>query len=362
MPLLTPELAAVVERVAAGSRVLEVAPLAADASTRGGTHKGGGYGVPLRITLREARGTVRRIVFHTEKPSDFGHDRRADRAADMLLAFDTFNDVPGQVPALDVGAICADGSLVSLGQSGEFYVVTGWAEGQLYADDLRRVAAERQSGPLDLGRVIALADALAVIHVPLTESRPAVYRRAIRDLVGHGEGIYGIIDSYPSDVQEASPARLRAIEQRAADWRWRLRGKEARLSRTHGDFHPFTVLFDERGNLSLLDASRGCRGDPADDVSCMAVNFLFFALGAPGSWPHGFRPLWHGFWQRALETHAPGLLEVVPPFITWRLLVLSSPVWYPSVEARVRDALLGLCERALEAGRLEPEWAEELFA
>jgi hypothetical protein len=47
----------------------------------------------------------------------------------------------------------------------------------------------------------------------------------------------------------------------------------------------------------VLDASRGCAGDPADDVSCMAINYLFFALGHPGAWQGALRALWFGFWE-----------------------------------------------------------------
>ena len=32
------------------------------------------------------------LVFHTASPNDFGHDRRSDRAQEMLLAFDTFGE------------------------------------------------------------------------------------------------------------------------------------------------------------------------------------------------------------------------------------------------------------------------------
>src|SRR5438034_763714 len=65
----------------------------------------------------------------------------------------------------------------------------------------------------------------------LEVGRPAAYRRAIRDLLGHGEGIFGIIDAYPSDVPAASPDRLACIEAHCLDWRWRLKGKVERLTR-----------------------------------------------------------------------------------------------------------------------------------
>jgi hypothetical protein len=118
---------------------------------------------------------------------------------------------------------------------------------------------------LDLGRATALARFLAELHIPIAE--PLRYRRAIRDLVGSGEGIYGIVDGYPPDVRGVDAERLQGIEHCCATWRWRLRGREPRLARTHGDFHPFNVVFGEGLHFTLLDASRGGCGDPADDVT-----------------------------------------------------------------------------------------------
>ncbi|NIQ82065.1 MAG: hypothetical protein GTN93_29110, partial [Anaerolineae bacterium] len=58
----------------------------------------------------------------------------------------------------------------------------------------------------DESRVIALADYLADIHADKNPD-PALYRRRIRDVMGHGEGIVGIIDSYPPEFALAPPER-----------------------------------------------------------------------------------------------------------------------------------------------------------
>ena len=199
----------------------------------------------------------------------------------MLLAYDRFGRVPGQVEALDVGAIKRDGSgLVSVAGTGEFYLVTSYAEGRLYADELRRVAQTGVAHEVELGHADALARHLALIHAEKYDS-PVRYRRAVRDLVGSGEGVFGLVDAYAPDVPGAPPARLHAIEQRIVDWRWKIRNRAHRLARTHGDYHPFNVLIDDaaesgtQARISLLDASRGCMGDPADDVTCMAINYVF---------------------------------------------------------------------------------------
>src|SRR5688572_26770517 len=101
-----------------GALLAEVAPLRPDASSfTGATAKALGYGTPLRIRLRHA-GEDLTVVFRTAASNRYGHDRRADRAAAILLDFDTFDRIPGHVLPLDVGAIGADGALLSLKDAG----------------------------------------------------------------------------------------------------------------------------------------------------------------------------------------------------------------------------------------------------
>ncbi len=361
---ITPSLRELVSRVLPGAELLSADALSADDATErdAATAKGAGYGEPLRLKVREASGRASVLVFHTASPDVFGHDRRADRAAEMLLAWDTFGLVPRHVEALDVGAIRNDGSgLVSLREAGEFYLVTRYAEGRLYADDLRRIARERRLSDGDLECVTGLAKYLADLHRGRVDGAPR-YTRSVRDLIGSGEGIFGIIDGYPEGVASAPPARLEALERAAVAWRWRLKAHTSRLRRTHGDFHPFNLVIAPDGGPTPLDASRGCAGDPADDVCCLAINYVFFAVEHPAAWADALGVLWDHLWRTYLDATGDGeLLSVAAPFLAWRALVVCNPAWYPGVEAEARDRVLTLVERALERDRFDPAMAHELF-
>jgi hypothetical protein len=347
----TPALSRLIAERAPGATLVAVEPLGADSIATGTTLKAGGYGRPLRLTVRLADGATVRWVLHTATANEFGHDRRADRAAEMLLAYDTFGQIPRHVRALDVGTIGPGGELASLDGGGELYLLTTWGEGHTYADELRAVAARGSATESDVAHAVALARYLTELHQPRAGQTP--YVRAVRDLLGSGEGIFGLVDGYPEGVPAAPSERLAAIEARCLDWRWRLKARSDRLCRIHGDFHPFNVLFDDDARLTLLDASRGCLGDPADDVTAMAINYLFFALQSHAS-RNGFRSLWCAFWSTYFrERLDDALTSVAPPYFTWRALVLCNPRWYPDVDAGVRDRLLGLAEHALDRGCLE---------
>ena len=345
---------------ATGGELIRIKALGVDEGDDA-TAKAGGYGRPLELEVREADGSTTRLVYHTASRNSFGHDFRADRAAEMILAYDTFNTIPAHVRALDVGAVGAGGELISLGDAGELYLLTEYAPGSVYADDLRRIATSGVE-PGDRERCQTLARYLADLHGEARDGRK-LYERTLRDLVGSGEGIFGLIDNFPIDTPGAPRARLQGIEAACNRWRWRLIDRPHRLRRIHGDFHPFNILFDDDGTLALLDTSRGSLGDPANDVTCLAINYPFFALGHPGAWASGLQELWYTFWELYVgASDDRELFEVLAPYLAWRGLVLSNPVWYPDLADADRGAILDFVERTLSAVRFHPELVEPMFS
>ncbi len=343
-----------------GAEILKITALKSDTVEATVTAKDTGYGAPLRIDIRH-EGMLKSLVLHSATPNQFGHEDRANRAEEMLIAAETFELVPRHTRVFDVGAFRGE-DFVSLRGTGEFYLLTEYAEGRPYAHDLRQIAESGALRPADLQRMDALVHYLVNTHsIKLPDA--SLYTRSIRDLVGSGEGIFGIIDGYPAHAEGTSREQLDLIESLCVSWRSRLKHRYPRLVRIHGDFHPFNVLFDERSELHLLDASRGSAGDAADDVCAMAVNFLFFALDNPHSWSTSFQPLWRRFWAEYLEQSRDAeLLQVVAPFLAWRCLVLANPVWYPHVPSAARMNLLNFVTHALRARTFDPESANKIFA
>jgi Ser/Thr protein kinase RdoA (MazF antagonist) len=322
--------------------VRSIVPLGEDAG-----EKGFGYGVPLRVSLEG--GPVEEIVVHTVGSKAFGHDTLADRAAAAVLAHETFNNLPGHVRALDVGAVQADDTCVSLRAARDFFVITQYGEGDPYFLDLEQLASGHPATEADLGRVDRLAAYLARIHSD-RQAAPALYVRRVRELMGHHECILGLLDSYDQFPLDGftSKAELRELERRCVDWRHRLKRFPHRLCRVHGDFHPWNVLWRSDGQLTLLDRSRGEWGEAADDVSCMAINFLFFSLQAHGRFHQPFRGLWDRFFETYMAaTRDDEMMQVIPPYFVWRALVLASPVWYPALDDQVRRTLFGFIDRLL---------------
>lgn len=311
-----------------------------------------GYGKPVLVDCL-IDGKPERFVLHTAESNTFGHDLRADRAAEMLLGYDSYNELPLHTHALDVGVVTYDHRLVSLAEGDEFFLLTDYVSGEPYARDLQRLRDTGEATGADLRRARQLAMYLAEIH-KVKENAPTLYLRRIRDTLGSGEGIMGLADSYPVDNQLVEWSWLEEFEKACVTWRWRLKDKSHRLAQVHGDFHPYNVLFERDGTLHVLDRSRGPWGEPADDVVCMAINYLFFSLQRSGWLASPFEQLWNIFWNTYLaQTKDHELLTVAAPFFAWRALVLASPTWY-NVSDSVRYALLGAARAILQSEVFNP--------
>jgi hypothetical protein len=312
-----------------------------------------GYGAPIRLTFRAGKAT-RQVVLGTMSPGPFGHEHPADRAQAMLWDYDCYERLPRHIVALDVGAFTDRGELMSVASAKEFFLLTQWSEGTTYHRDLERLAGATRPATLDRKRVQALAEYLAAIH-RVKRKDPQLYRRRLRELLGHGECIMGLTDSYPDRFAFISQDLLQSIEVACNAWRWRLRGRHARLSQVHGDFHPWNVLFRSGTDFSVLDRSRGEWGEPADDVTSMSINYVFFSLCRHGTLKGPCEVLFRSFWETYLaRSRDREVLNTTAPFFAFRGLVLASPLWYPKLTVAVRRKIFRFIENVLAVDRFEP--------
>jgi aminoglycoside phosphotransferase family enzyme len=153
---------------------------------------------------------------------------------------------------------------------------------------------------------------------------------------------------------------LKAIERALVDWRWKLKEHAHRVRQVHGDFHPWNILFQRETEFVVLDRSRGEWGDPADDVTALTINYLFFSLQEWGTLSGSFDTLFSRFWQRYLQTSGDDeLLSVVAPFFAFRGLFLASPVWYPTLPSHLRTTLLNFVQAVLHRPEFDPSRVNE---
>jgi hypothetical protein len=336
--------------------VTGLAPLRSDESA---DLKGLGYGTPYIIEFTIDK-QPKCCILETMRPEGFGHDHFSDRAGILLWQHSVFNKLPKHVRSVDVGSFLSDcQSMKSVGDCVEFFLLTEFIPGSLYHLDLDTIKQTCSLTNLDEERCVALSEYLAKIHSVKKKDEPQLYARRIRDLIGHGEGIFGLTDSYPKGLDYANDKFLLELEKRCLEWRWRLKRKADRLAQVHGDFHPWNIMFREGTDFTTLDRSRGEWGEPADDVACMTVNYLFYSLQAFGDAEGPFGRLFVLFWKNYLDsTGDDEILKMVQPFYAWRSLVLASPLWYPSLSMNVRKKILRFAEKVLDSKEFRFESVE----
>jgi hypothetical protein len=312
-----------------------------------------GYGSPLFLEF-EVAGEWKKSVLETMTPSSFGHDHFSDRAQAILWEHSAFNNLPRHVRSLDCGAFLDTGTILSTGKAEEFFLLTDFVQGNGYFKDLERIGKSRIATDGDAARALALSDYLVEIHSLKLDS-PGLYARRIRDLLGHGECIMGLIDNYPLSFEFIDPPLLKQIELSCIEWRWRIKSRSHRLCRVHGDFHPYNILFREGTDFTLLDRSRGEWGEPSDDTSCLSINYLFSSLVHSGNFAGPFERMFRTFWDNYLSrTNDKEMLDVIAPFFAWRGLVIASPVWYPHLPVQVRRSIFNFIRNILAADRFDP--------
>jgi aminoglycoside phosphotransferase family enzyme len=177
----------------------------------------------------------------------------------------------------------------------------------------------------------------------------------------------GILDSYPEGYPPLPKREREAIERAMVSWRWRLRALTHRLRRVHGDVHPWNLLFREgTAEFPVLDRSRGEWGEPADDVAALGINYLFFGLqrsarlGRRGV-DDPFLQLFRVFMETYLRATSDGeLLDVLPPFLAFRALVIAHPRWYPNLDDATR-ALLRFADRMVAGNRITVDAVSATF-
>jgi hypothetical protein len=311
--------------------------------------KGFGYGKPYLIDF-EAGGDKRSVVLSSMRvQKGFGHDHFSDRAQILIWQNSVFNNLPGHVKSLDVGYFTRKGELFSAGKADEYFILMEKIEGKEYFRDLERIKKYGELTPVDIERTEALSTYLAQIHANRQDDRE-LYLRKLRDIVGHGECILGLTDSYPDDLDFVTWGDLCEIEKKCADWRYKIKGRTHRLCMTHGDFHPWNIMFREGVDFTVLDRSRGEWGEAADDVSSITMNYLFYSLQKYGELAGPFQEMYELFFDNYLErTGDKELLEVIQPFYVFRSLVVASPIWYPNLDPGVRTKIFNFINNILDS-------------
>ena len=319
-----------------------------------------GAGFLVQIATEEG---MRSYVLKDLSPEGLGHDYPSDRAGVFLLAHDTYGKLPRHIKTLDVIATKEDGTMKSIGGGVEYFLLMEKAEGENYFNDLTEFSKKDSLDDKDRKKIKAMTSYLTEIHSVKKDSK-TLYWRKLRDTVGHGECLMGVFDSYPDGTLPYD--KMAEIIKKSVDWIARLKPKYRRLSQIHGDFHPGNIWFsppssphDKGGSggvdFVLLDRSRGPWGDPADDVTALTINYIFFSIKhhgtVKGPYLEGLKLFFENY---VLIAGDDELYSVVAPFYAFRGTVVANPIFYPELTPEKRKIIFRFVNNVLDSDKFEP--------
>jgi aminoglycoside phosphotransferase (APT) family kinase protein len=323
----------------------------------------GVQGSGFLVSLKTSSG-AQSYVIKSLLSEGLGHDYPSDRAGVFLLDLDEYANLPKHVKALDVLAEMKDGSVKSVGGGREYYLVMEEAEGTSYFQDLAAFTEQDRLSARDINKITAMTSYLAEIH-SVKKASKALYWRKLRDTVGHGECLMGVFDTYPDGT--LAYEEMADIIKKSVDWYVRLKHRHERLSQIHGDFHPGNIWFAPphapllpgacgEGDFVLLDRSRGPWGEPADDVTALTINYVFFSLQVHGFVRGAYLEALHLFFTEYIRASGDKeIASVAAPFFAFRGAVVANPVFYPGVTREQRSLIFRFVHNVLDADSFEYE-------
>jgi hypothetical protein len=308
-----------------------------------------GSGFLIEMKTRDG---VQSFVVKALLADGLGHDYPSDRASVFLLDLDEYKNLPKHVKAVDVLAEMEDGSVKSIGGGKEYYLLMERGEGVDYFRDLAAFAQNDCLTDADKKKIKAMAVYLAEIHTIKKYSK-TLYWRKLRDTIGHGECLMGVFDTYPEGV--LSYGEMADIIKKSVGWYAKLKPRYQRLAQIHGDFHPGNIWFTSHDpshllpDFILLDRSRGPWGEPADDVTALTINYLFYSIQYFGDVRGPYLEGIHLFFDE--YTRASGdqeITEFCAPFFAFRGAVVANPAFYPDLTLEQRKRIFRFVHNVLD--------------
>lgn len=321
----------------------------------------GWHGTGYKIGFR-SNGKKQTIVLRTKRPEGFSHDYAADRAASFLIQHSLASKLPRHNKSYDVVGISKK-ELVSIGDCNEFFHIVEIAEGSSYMDELVEIKKKNFITDLNLEKAKLLSDYLAEIHKTKfldrikdkhkTAFARSIYRRHLRDCIGHGEMMLGVLDTYPKDLSWTSKKEFVQIVNMANELREELKDNYQRASLIHGDFHPGNILFKGK-SFKVLDASRELWGEPADDLTALGINYIWFSVMQKGNHSGDFKKLFLAYWNSYLNKSKDyEIAYIAPLFFAFRGIVVAHPLFYKEQSDECRRSIFNFVVNVLHEKKFD---------
>lgn len=299
----------------------------------------------LKILFESPDHKAEAIFLKIPNETVYGETLRADAAHEVCWRLDGYSAIARHARCVCAVRIESDGSLEPEHLAGPAWgIVEEEISGQPYHERLQQMSADPD--PEQATREARLiCNHMVSLHGRIDGEASVLYSRAIRDNLMNA--VFRLIDGAPS-LWNSFPELRERVEHGFLNWRLALSTRHGRLRRIHSDYHPWNVfLLNDRVNV--IGARAPGFGDPADDLACFLVNYVWFSMRRSGALTEPYLAAFIAFRDRYFElTQDQEAAAVFAPFAAKRLLVFLNPVYYPDTTPAEVHSLLSLLVSTLE--------------
>jgi hypothetical protein len=283
---------------------------------------GTGYSIKFELNNKN-----KILILKSLFKENLGMDHYSDRAASLIEAHDNYNKMDSHVKSIDVISQKENNDLVSIGDSKEFYILMEEAKGKNLFNDFEEAKKYGKLSIVTENKIKIISDFLVKLHKNKHKSI-SLYRRKIRDTIGSGGSLIGILDMHPdSDFEKFKYEWIKIVNKSLIFWN-KSRNLHYRLCEIHGDYHPGNLWFEEE-KLIVLDRARGRFGEPADDITAFLVNPIMYSLILYNKFKGSFKEIFDVFWNNYFkQTTDREMRKIMAPYIAFRIAVVTNPIFY----------------------------------
>lgn len=295
----------------------------------------------------EYAGQIKKTVCRRLHGIGMSRDYLPDNVGYLLLQHEITKTHPLHIPSNDVVCFGDKIQVVSLDGIEDVFQIVEFAEGDSYVKWILDI----QNGfTSDHEKVVKnITDYMLKTHKIKPKVDPEkikhYYWRHSQDFIG-SEVLMDILDVWPQDKLLSLKDRAFFVEQLYI-LREQTRDLYKRCVMIHSDLHPDNIRVHADLSISILDSARTIWGEPADDLTCMLANFLFFGMKFPKSRAE-YQKAYDFMLQRYLAKNGSSELEQAARiYMPIRLLILAHPLFFSDDSPKLKKQVIKLAKEII---------------
>ncbi|MFS8131021.1 MAG: phosphotransferase [Candidatus Dojkabacteria bacterium] len=296
-------------------------------------------GVETKIVCRQLRGI------------GLSRDYLADNVGYLLLQHQISQIHPTHINSIDVVCYGEEVRTVSIDGIENVFQVMEFAEGKSYIEFISKISKEETLSKQQKEIIENISSYMARIHEikPMQLSDEIFkhyYWRHSQDYIG-SEVFMDIMDVWDNDKLLDAQGKTEMMTN-LFRIRESLRSEYKRCSMIHSDLHPDNIRVQEDLTIRPLDSARAMWGEPADDLTSMLANFIYFGLKNDGSLKGSYLEAYNLMLNKYIElTQDKDISKHAQLYLPVRLLILAHPDFFSSDTLELKNMLINFAKKIL---------------